>query len=355
MLIHLIRNIAKGITGRDGEALRSASRLLEVTQVEAALDLVSMLLERHPGWPEALRLRGAVQRIRGNLPEAMDDLTLAVRALPDDFECHFELAQCLASIGNVPLALSHCEVARRLAPLSGPVFTLLTRLCLPGEFYFQVLARILDHLSPRTYVEIGVFEGASLRLASTARAVIGIDPEPRIERALEPHMRVFATTSDHFFATHDLRSELGQASVDLAFIDGMHQFEFALRDFANLERACSTDSVILIHDGYPLDEESARREPRGPGWCGDVWRLVVLLKKYRKDLLIHTIGTAPTGLTVIQNLDPTSTFLLDNREQLYKEFLALDYSYLIDDKPGKLNLFPNDWSAIRGMIRRRAK
>ena len=43
-------------------------------------------------------------------------------------------------------------------------------------------------------------------------------------------------TSDDFFASHDLAQVLGGRPVDLAYIDGMHQFEFALRDFMNLER-----------------------------------------------------------------------------------------------------------------------
>jgi hypothetical protein len=33
-----------------------------------------------------------------------------------------------------------------------------------------------------------------------------------------------------------------------------------LRDFANLERHCTRNSIILIHDCYPLDRESARRQ-----------------------------------------------------------------------------------------------
>jgi hypothetical protein len=134
----------------------------------------------------------------------------------------------------------------------------------------------------------------------------------------------------------------------------MHRFDFAMRDFANLEAHCQSDSVILIHDCYPLDEESAGREPRPSNWSGDVWRLIILLKKYRPDLMIHTIGTAPTGLAVIQNLDPKSTFLKDNEARLYEEFVALDYSYLDEDKHTKLNLFANEWTAIEKMIRLRS-
>lgn len=112
-------------------------------------------------------------------------------------------------------------------------------------------------------------------------------------------------TSDDFFAGKDLSVELGHRRVDLAFIDGMHQFEFAMRDFAHLERHCSSESVILIHDCYPVDAESAGREPRSSRWSGDVW-LHRTVEEIRPDLKIQTIATAPTGLAVIQNLDPAS-------------------------------------------------
>ncbi len=80
--------------------------------------------------------------------------------------------------------------------------------------------------------------------------------------------------------------------MDLAFIDARHQFEFAMRDFGNLERYCSHDSVIVVHDCYPVDADSVDREPRSSRWSGDIWRLIGLLKKHRPDLKIYTVGTA---------------------------------------------------------------
>ena len=130
----------------------------------------------------------------------------------------------------------------------------------------------------------------------------------------------------------------------------MHHFEFALRDFANVERYCTSESTILIHDCYPLDRETARRDGSPPFWSGDIWRLIVLLKKYRPDLAIHTIGTPPTGLAVVRNLDPDSRFLTENHDRLCQEFLALDYAYLDDHKAGKLNLVANEWEKIRAVL-----
>src|SRR5258706_4471312 len=100
---------------------------------------------------------------------------------------------------------------------------------LGGEHYLVVLERIFEQLKPRTYVEVGVFLGRSLRLAKPPTLAIGIDPEPRLPVPPAANHRVFAETSDEVFALPDLRAGFGGLPVDLAFIDGMHHFEYALR------------------------------------------------------------------------------------------------------------------------------
>src|SRR5271163_5187067 len=126
--------------------------------------------------------------------------------------------------------------------------------------YYDLLERIHGFLKPRTYVEIGIRQGHSLRLAKTAAASVGIDPAPALEDKPRRGAQIFSMTSDEFFARHNLAEELGRQTVDLAFVDGMHLFEFALRDFANLEKYCHRDSTILVHDCYPVDRASAARE-----------------------------------------------------------------------------------------------
>src|SRR5258708_4584402 len=99
---------------------------------------------------------------------------------------------------------------------------------LPGETYVTILGRIHRHLRPRTYVEIGVETGQSLVLAQPGTTCVGIDPKPQLRYRISDSARVFAKTSDAFFAEHDLFKELGERPVDLAFLDGMHLFAFAL-------------------------------------------------------------------------------------------------------------------------------
>jgi hypothetical protein len=278
------------------------------------------------------------------------DLIRAAELTPEQPEFLFDAALACHALGESGKAIEYCERTRRADPNFDPAYHLQARIILGGETYIGVLARIHELLHPRTYVEIGIFDGRSLQMAMPPTIAIGIDPEPKLARQPAPNHRVFAETSDMFFASRNLREVLGGLPVDLAFIDGMHHFEYALRDFVNLERHCTRDSVIMIHDCYPLDRETAERIPRTNFWSGDIWRLIVLLKRHRPDLAIDTVGTPPTGLAIVRKLDPESRFLSERVGPLCDEFLALDYAYLDDNKAQKLNLFPNEWQRIKTLF-----
>src|SRR2546422_11081111 len=64
--------------------------------------------------------------------------------------------------------------------------------------------------------------------------------------------------------------------------------------------------------------------------------VILILRKYRPDLSVKVIGTAPTGLGVVRGLDPGSSVLREKYDAIVAEFLALDYSVLDADKPGML-------------------
>jgi hypothetical protein len=252
--------------------------------------------------------------------------------------------------GRTAEAAAACRDLLEVAPDHTPAYLLLARITLPGDDYLKLLERIHAHLAPRTYVEVGVAQGESIRLAGGGTRAIGVDPEPRIAFPLGSNVRIVAQTSDEFFARHDVRAELGGLPIDLAFIDGMHRFEFALRDFANLEALCTPSSTILIHDVYPFDERTATRERTTDFWSGDIWRLVLLLRKHRPDLMVRTIATSPTGLAVVRNLDPRSIYLRARLDALIAEYLAVDFGALGDRKTERLALFPNDWPQIRALL-----
>ena len=261
----------------------------------------------------------------------------------------FRRARLQHWLGRRGEALALCRQAVERADYSR-AYTLMSQLALPGEDYFHVLARIHRHLRPRSYLEIGVSRGDSLACVLPGTQVLGIDPAPKLARPPPANVRIYRETSDDFFARYSPRAELGGQPVELAFIDGMHHFEYALRDFINVERACARGSVILMHDCYPLDERTARREQVTGFWSGDIWRLMLLLRAQRPDLVVRTIATPPTGLGIVLNPDPSSRVLADRLQELIAEYLAKDFGVLGEAKSEALGLLENRWPVIRGLL-----
>ena len=206
---------------------------------------------------------------------------------------------------------------------SSPDRTLLTP---AGRHYLDVLADMHREIRPEWYLEIGTQTGRSLAL-SKARTV-SVDPEYqlRIDAAGQrPETHLFQQTSDAFFASGAL-DRLG-VRFDLAFLDGMHLYEYLLRDVANTERWMAPGGRIVLHDCLPSDPSMAvrnRRKSREKAWTGDVWKLVPILARWRPDLDVTLYDAAPTGLVVIGNLDPDSRVLEEAHDQIRAEWDRAD-------------------------------
>jgi hypothetical protein len=247
--------------------------------------------------------------------------------------------------------------ARRSGASGAPLLRL--RATLRSRAYYRTLRRLHQALRPETYLEIGIRKGDSLALARTAAVAIGIDPAPMLAMSAAENAHIFATTSDEFFATHDVRGELGDRDLDLAFIDGMHLFEFVLRDFANVERCASPDTVVVLHDCLPVDEVSAARERTTSLWTGDVWKVVPVLRDYRPDLRLTIIGAAPSGLVIVEGLDPASRVLAEEAERIAEEFTGRGFAYFEERRDEVLGLVgelePVLDRLVRGPRRERAR
>ena len=184
-----------------------------------------------------------------------------------------------------------------------------------GEFYDAFLARLHRDLAPKSYLEVGTSTGHTLSLAQCP--AIAVDPafvHAGVNFLGSKRLcALFQMPSDEFFAAHDPTAILGR-KIELAFLDGMHRCEFLLRDFANTEKHCRRNSVVVLHDCIPTESPMAERVPghlavvehRNGSWAGDVWRTVLALKEFRPDLEITAYDAPPTGMVCITNLSPES-------------------------------------------------
>lgn len=203
-----------------------------------------------------------------------------------------------------------------------------------GAPYDTVLGWLHHNLKPRSYFEIGSFAGGSLQLATCA--TIAVDPGFQIKVDVvgqKPQLMLFQCGSDRFFSDYDPKAMFGRP-IDLAFLDGMHLFEFLLRDFINTEKHCATNSVIAIHDCLPLDNAMTARAPsegsisaRFPDWwTGDVWKLVLVLQQLRPDLNILCVDAPPTGLVLCTHLSSGSPILQERYFELVDHWRDIDLS-----------------------------
>jgi hypothetical protein len=178
---------------------------------------------------------------------------------------------------------------------------------------------------------------------------VAVDPDFKVTVEIETDVHLVRATSDDFFARPDplahLRGRIRAAPgagngsmtngaadggagtapiVDLAFIDGMHLFEFALRDFINVERFTTPTSVVVFDDMLPRSVPEAARDRVTSQWTGDVYKVVDVLRRYRPDLSILRVNTQPTGLVVVFGPDASSNVLRDHYEEILAAMIGPD-------------------------------
>jgi hypothetical protein len=188
--------------------------------------------------------------------------------------------------------------------------------------YLRLLRGLHEQLAPPTYCEIGIRGGHSLELSRAAS--IGIDPEFAIRRELRGRFALFRTTSDEYFARPDPREPVDGARFALSFIDGMHLFEYALRDFINVEAHSDWWSVIVFDDILPREVVEANRDRATKAWTGDVYKILTALDRHRRDLICLRVATEPTGLLIVLGADPTSETLRRRYDDLVRELVVPD-------------------------------
>jgi hypothetical protein len=172
----------------------------------------------------------------------------------------------------------------------------------------------------KNYLEIGVSNGhIFFRIKTTFK--IAVDPDfqfdifRRMGKAiLNPYNlfnKYYEITSDDFFAKHS-DEVIGNRKIDIAFVDGMHEYDFALRDIENSLKYLDDNGVIIVHDCNPLTKDAARPfsefavdNKQNTLWNGDVWKAIVHLRQ-RNDLNIFVLE-CDHGLGFITKGKPEKT------------------------------------------------
>ncbi|MTI58512.1 MAG: methyltransferase domain-containing protein [Firmicutes bacterium] len=211
------------------------------------------------------------------------------------------------------------DYKRDLLPIFEVEQTIQDKETIKGSFfYLNVLKYLHKVIKPKFYIEIGVKKGDSFKLSQSLS--YGIDPEPEIDNnLLNKNKILFRMTSDDFFEFF-AQDVLKNKKIDLAFIDGMHLFEFVLRDFINIEKYSNKNTIVLIDDIFPNNPIQAGQKRQTKVWMGDVWKILYCLKKYRKDLDFLLLDTKPGGLLIIKGLDPKNTILVNKYNTIVNEF-----------------------------------
>ncbi len=263
------------------------------------------------------------------------------------------LADAFAILGRSGEAETSYRAALRIERDLPAAHLGLAALRMPGDGYLLVLERLYRALEPETAVEIGIFQGSSLALFRPPTVAIGVDPNATLLAPLQTETHIYAETSDEFFARGRYAKLLGARPLGVGFIDGLHLFEQALKDFIGLEALCGPRSVVLMHDTVPLDDETQSRSRDTVFHTGDVWKVLACLKFYRPDLTFVTIGTPPTGLTLITGLDPTSRVLPDRLDEAIARFVDAPFSSIASVAGAALNIVPNDWAFVEAHLQER--
>ncbi|KAF0115235.1 MAG: hypothetical protein FD150_1143 [Rhodobacteraceae bacterium] len=195
-----------------------------------------------------------------------------------------------------------------------------------GMPYYRFLRMLHEACLFDWYLEVGCRSGESF--APVRSKTIAVDPFFRADINIigkKPALHVFQATSDDFFASGFLARN--GIRLGLAFLDGMHLFEFLLRDFMNTEAAMDPKGVIMLHDCVPYGAGMTTRDlarlPKG-SWTGDVWKLIPILQHWRPDLRLTVLDCRSTGLVCVSGLNPESRVLVDSYERIVTDWVGVE-------------------------------
>ena len=213
----------------------------------------------------------------------------------------------------------------------------------------EAIQQLIDNRKYKTYLEIGVL-GGFVFFGVKCSMKIAVDPEFKfnwkgrlgetIRNPYNINAKFFEVTSDQFFEK-EARSVFKKRKLDIALIDGMHEFDYVLNDVNNSLHYLSDNGVLLLHDCNPETVEAevpfnAWKERGYSGhWNGDTWKVIPYLRKHRPDLDVF-VADCDHGLGVISKNKRPAVSTNDGRE----EFREMTYADLEKQRRELLNLKP---------------
>jgi hypothetical protein len=199
------------------------------------------------------------------------------------------------------------------------------------------LQRIGGIANVKSYLEIGVETGATFN-SLTFEEKTAVDPSFRFNTSnfAKDGVLFYEESSDIFFSRLEPK-----VKFDLAFIDGLHTFDQAYRDFCHCLNHAKRKSIIVLNDTIPCDRFSAMRdatacveersratsEERSPdllAWHGDTYKALLLIKLFHPYLDYATIVGDGNPQTIVWNSRILSRKLLNKYLPPYSSSLDTD-------------------------------
>jgi hypothetical protein len=213
----------------------------------------------------------------------------------------------------------------------------------------ELIQLLIHQKGLRNYLEIGVENGhLFFRLKSPCK--VAVDPKFIFDTArrvgktiLNPYNltnQYFEKTSDAFFE-QDAERVFTSKKLQLALVDGMHEYQFALRDVENTLRYLSEEGVVIMHDCNPQSEQAAGRfeDWREGVWNGDVWRTVIHLRSQRPDLNVFVLDT-DHGLGIVTKRKPSEGSNPNVLDLSPVQIQSMSYQEFDRNRTSLLNLKP---------------
>jgi predicted O-methyltransferase YrrM len=123
-----------------------------------------------------------------------------------------------------------------------------------NNWHEDFIVHLAKVLKPNVYVELGLYRCDIFnRIIPHANTLIGVD----LSTESGKYMRKSKKTSFQNITTDDYYEIIKKTGIkiDMLFIDANHSQESVKRDFENYFNLVSDNGLILLHDGYPKNEE----------------------------------------------------------------------------------------------------